>query len=145
MYSAIAALALAAGASAVTTIGDGVPVVYVDPPYPNPPFDGVQYNATVIGGIPLNSSNEWQCLTAEKYFTMALPCSKQCLVETFQNATICPDDDFTCHCSKAGSDDLNTYVIPCLTGGIGGCSNEEIGRKLILVRETAFEHQLTII
>ena len=128
MKTTLTALTLAIGASAVEFIGDGVPLIYAETPYPNPPFDGVQYNATILNGVPLNSSNEWPCLTADKYFSFAPSCSRQCLMETFKNATVCPDDDFSCHCTQAGSDDLNFYVIPCLTGGVGDCSEAEIGR-----------------
>ena len=134
MRSAATIIALAASATAVEIIGDGVPLIYAETPFPNPPFDGVQYNATIINGVSLNSSNEWPCLTADKYFSFAPSCSRQCLVETFKNATVCPDDDFSCHCTQAGSDDLNFYVIPCLTGGVGGCSEEEIGSKSFRVQ-----------
>jgi hypothetical protein len=131
MKNASILIAVAAGASAAEVIGDNVPLVYAAEPYPNPPFDGVQYNATVIGGIPLNSSNVWQCLTAEKYFTIPPPCARECLSGSFRNATLCADDDFTCHCTQAGSDDLNEFVIPCFTAGIGGCTEEEAGRKYV--------------
>ena len=129
MKNMIALVAFGASISAVEFIGDGVPLVYATEPYPNPPFDGVQYNATVIGGVPLNSSNVWQCLTADKSFTIPPPCARECLSGSFKNATLCDDDDFTCHCTQAGSDDLNAFVIPCFTAGIGGCTEEEAGRE----------------
>jgi len=127
MKYAVVAAAIAATASAITTVGDGVPLIYAAKPYANPPYDGVQYNATAIAGVPFNASNEWPCLTAEKYFSIPPPCAKECLVGTFKNATICDDDDFTCHCESAGSAELDKYIIPCLVSGVGSCSGEEIG------------------
>jgi hypothetical protein len=126
MKYAVVATAIAATASAAT-VGDGVPLIYAATPYPNPPYDGVQYNATAINGVPLNASNEWPCLTAAKYWTIPPPCAFDCLVGTFKNATICADDDFNCHCDAEGSAELDKYIIPCLTAATGTCSGEEIG------------------
>jgi hypothetical protein len=131
MKYAVAAAALVATASAgkdFPTIGDGVPLIYAATPYPNPPYDGVQYNATVIKDTPLNASNEWPCLTAKKYWSIPPPCAYDCLVGTFANATICDDDDFTCHCHPDGSAELDKYIIPCLVSS-GSCTGEEIGGK----------------
>ncbi|KIW08880.1 uncharacterized protein PV09_00804 [Verruconis gallopava] len=126
MQYAVVAAVLAATASAAT-VGDGVPLIYSPTPYPNPPYLGVQYNATVINGVPFNNSNEWPCLTAEKYFSIPPQCARQCLIETFGNATLCADDDFTCHCTAAGSAELDKTIIPCLSAANGPCTGEEIG------------------
>jgi hypothetical protein len=129
MKYAVAAAAMAATAAAITTVGDGVPLIYAPTPYPDPPYKGTQYNATVINGVPFNASNEWPCLTAEKYFTIPPACSKDCLIGTFKNTTLCDDDDFTCHCSADGSAELDKYVIPCLSAADSPCTGEEIGGK----------------
>jgi len=131
MKYAVAAVALAASASAIKvagTIGDGVPVIYADTPYPNPPYLGTQYNATVIRGVDLNNKNMWPCLTAEKYYTIPPPCSVECLKKTFAASDYCDDNDFTCHCTAKGSAELDKTVVPCLTSGVGECTGEEIGQ-----------------
>jgi len=124
---------MAATASAVTLVGNGVPLIYADKPYPNTIYNGVQYNATVINGVAYNASNEWPCLDAKGYESIVPACSVNCVV-TALSTDDCDVDDFVCHCTQLSSEKLDASIKPCLTtGDTATCTSEEIGELINFV------------
>jgi hypothetical protein len=133
MKSVLASGLMAATASAVVTVGDGVPLIYAHKPYPATVYNGTQYNATTINGVPYNASNEWPCLTAKGYESIIPTCSHYCIDTALHNDG-CDVDDFVCHCETPPSNKLDSIVVPCLTtGDTATCSNEEIGELVNFV------------
>jgi hypothetical protein len=128
MFTSAVALLLTSSVYA-TTVGDGVPLIYAETPYPSTIYNGTQYNATTIDGVVYNASNEWPCLTEAKYESIIPSCSLTCISESLAKNG-CDVDDFVCHCTPEGSAKIDTNVIPCLTSGPGAlCNGEEIGRE----------------
>jgi len=118
---------MAATASAVTTIGNGVPVTYAAEPYTATTYNGTRYNGTVISGVALNSSNEWPCFDTEDYESIIPACSVSCINIALRGDG-CDVGDFWCHCQTLHSNKLDSIVVPCLTtGDTATCSGEEIG------------------
>jgi len=124
---------LAATASALTTVGNGVPLIYADKPYPATVYNGTQYNATQINGVAYNASNEWPCLTAKGYESILPPCAVSCINKALLGDQ-CDIDDFVCHCQTLHSNKLDTIVVPCLTTPpTATCSDQEIGELVNFV------------
>jgi hypothetical protein len=124
---------MAATASAVTTVGDGVPLIYASEPYPATVYNGTQYNATTINGVPYNASNEWPCLDAKGYESIIPSCSLYC-IDLALRSDGCEVDDFVCHCETLHSNKIDTVVVPCLTtGDTATCNSEEIGELVNFV------------
>jgi hypothetical protein len=127
IFSSAAALLLASSTHAITTVGDGVPLIYAPTPYPATIYNGTQYNATVINGVPYNASNEWPCLNEEQYESIIPTCSLQCISLSLAQDD-CDVNDFTCHCTQVASAKIDSHVVPCLTSGPDAlCTGEEIG------------------
>ena len=126
VFASTVALLLTSSVCA-TTVGDGVPLIYAPTPYPATIYNGTQYNATTINGVVYNASNEWPCLTEEKYESIIPPCSLTCISMSLAKDD-CDVDDFVCHCTAAASAKIDTNVVPCLTSGPDAlCNGEEIG------------------
>jgi len=128
LFSSAAALLLATSTHAITTVGDGVPLIYAPTPYPASIYNGTQYNATVINGVPYNASNEWPCLDEAGYESIIPTCSLTCISLSLAQDD-CDVDDFTCHCTAEASAKIDSHVVPCLTSGPDAlCTGEEIGQ-----------------
>lgn len=133
MKTVLASAGLMAATASATLVGDGVPLIYADKPYPNTMYNGTQYNATVIDGVAYNASNQWPCLDAKGYESIVPACSLICLDAALQTDD-CDVDDFVCHCHEANSKKLDASIKPCLTtGDTATCTNEEIGELINFV------------